>query len=829
MRIDLNGIWNLRWNDGQRGDRLDRILSPSADMSRAIPAQVPGEVHLDLVRAGLIAEPAVDLNVLAARWVENVMWGYRRTFEAPALATGEHAFLIFEELDLAATIYLNGQEVGSHANSFYPCRLDVTEHLAPGENLLVVVVESGVFYAADRPGRGYGMHQDSELTKRNWLRKVQSSFGWDWSAHMLNVGITGDVSLEICSGARFDRLVALARLSPDLQHGEVTARVFVEGLGDAPQPARLAVAVTGAGGGLPLRAVADVTVQPGLHAVELTVPVEQPALWWPLGHGDQPLYTVEARLEVGGQVLGEATRRVGFRHVRINQDPHPESGSYFVVEVNGKPIFVKGGNFVPADMIPARLDRARYATLVDRAIEANFNLLRIWGGGLYESDDFYEICDERGVMVWQEFIFACAKYPAFDQAFLADVKQEATHQVRRLAHHPSLIVWCGNNEMEEGNYHWGYEYGVAHPDYALFHMVLPVILMQEDGTRYYQPSSPYSPNHESPRRSDMGDQHPWTVGFANTDFRDYRQMAPRFPNEGGILGPTSLPTVLACLPPGQRYPGSFAWEVHDNSVSYWGGERPYPDMMLEQWLGRSLADMSIEDYVYWAGVVQGEGLTEYIRNFRRRMFDTASAVFWMYNDCWPATRSWTIVDYYLRRTPAFHPVRRAFQPLSVAIAHEGDKIRMFGVNEGPAWQGDLRCGLFALAGGYPVDMRRAVSLPANASTLLAEFDASKWERLGDTTHGAFAILSRDGSEVARDRLFLPFFKEIVGPKAVVSVRREGERAIFECPVFAWRVCLDLDGELALPDNFFDILPGIPTVLPWPASLGEPQVLRVGNP
>ena len=838
QRIDLNGAWELAWFDGHRGTNPGRMQAALPDPHFRITGQVPGEVHLDLVRSGIIGDPSVGLNCLAARWVEEMVWLYRRTFEAPALAAGERAWLVFDGLDLAATITLNGEEIASHANAFYPCRVDVTDRLQHGMNSLTVAVESGLFYAAERPATGYGLQLDGKLHKRHWLRTVQSSFAWDWAPRLLNVGITGDVRLEFCLQARFDRLVALARLSDDLQQGAVTVRVFAEGLGDAAQPGKLTATVVGprgraatggaTTGGSPLQAVADVTIQPGLHAVEVTIPVAQPELWWPVNHGAQPLYTVQAALEVGGQVIGGDVRRVGFRHVRVNQDPHPQGGSYFVIEINGKPIFVKGANFVPADMIPARLDRARYATLVDRALEANFNLLRIWGGGLYESDDFYEICDARGVLVWQEFIFACAKYPAYDEAFLADVKQEAAHQVRRLAHHPSLIVWCGNNEMEEGNYHWGYEKGVAYPDYALFHMVLPVILKQEDGTRYYQPSSPYSPDHESPRRPDMGDQHPWTVGFANTDFRDYREMISRFPNEGGILGPTSLPTVLACLPPGQRYPGSFAWEVHDNSVSYWGGARPYPDVMLEQWLGKPLTSMSLEDYVYYAGVVQGEGLTEYIRNFRRRMFSSASAVFWMYNDCWPATRSWTIVDYYLRRTPAFYAVKRACKPLSVALAVEDGMVRVYGVNEGPEWQGELRCGLFALAGGYPVEIFKSIQLPANASTLVAEFSAATWDDLGVTTHGAFAILSLDGQEAARDRLFQPYYKELVWSKAQVRVRRGSSKAVFESDIFAWRVCLDLDGEHALPDNFFDVLPGIPTVLDWPEELGEPRILRVGN-
>jgi beta-mannosidase len=831
--IDLNGSWTLRWTDGQRGDRLPRALGEHWDALPAIPAQVPGEVHLDLVRAGLLAEPAVGLNCLAARWVEETIWYYRRTFHAPALAAGQHAWLVFGCLDLAATVYLNGQKVGQHANAFTPCRLEVTGALQPGENTLVIEIEAGLFATADRPGKGYGMGPDSELAKRNWLRKTQSSFGWDWATRLLNVGIYGDVALEIASTARFDRLVVLAEVSPDLQQGTVTGRVFVDNLLDRALRGTLTVEIEGTG----RQASAEVEIRPGPDRVQARVTLPEPELWWPVGHGAQPLYTVRATLVVEGEAVGSETRRVGFRRVRVNQDPHPAGGRYFVIEINNQPVFVKGANFVPADMILARIDRDRYSTLIDRALEANFNLLRIWGGGLYEADAFYELCDERGVLVWQEFIFACAKYPGTDEGFLASVSREATHQVRRLAHHPSLVVWCGNNEME---WQWGGSYeveaylppsegaqGIQSPDYAIFHLVLPVLLKREDGTRYYQPSSPFSPDHAAPNRDDLGDQHPWSVGFGDTDFRKYRQMSCRFPNEGGILGPTALPTVRACLPPGHEQPHSFTWEHHDNSVCAWG-ETVYPDDMLVQWLGRPVQSLSLEEYVYWGGVVQGEGLSEYIRNFRRRMFDTASAIFWMYNDCWPAVRSWTIVDYYLRRTPAFHPVRRANQPLTVALAVEGEQVRVYGVNEGPAWQGELRYGLFALAGGYPLDQQCAVELPGNASTLLAEFPYAEWQRLGERAHAALALLSRAGQEAARDRLFMPYFKEMQWPRAQVAVRREGGKAIFTSDTFAWRVCLDLDGEKRLPDNFFDVYPGIPTVLDWPAALGEPVILRVGN-
>jgi beta-mannosidase len=821
--IDLNGTWKLRWTDHQRGDKTDRLRQPGPDMSRALDARVPGSVHLDLKRAGLLREPTDGLHFLDARWVEETVWHYYRVFRAPSLKSGQKAWLVFETLDLAAVLYLNGREIGRHANAFYPCRIDVTDVLRKGDNELLVAVEAGLYQAADKPLANFS-GPDSTLSRRHWLRTLQSSFGWDWALRLGNVGIRGRVALEIASGLRADAPSMAASLSDDLQTGTVTIRLPVQGLAARPLRGEWTAWIEGTR----TRATVPVTIQPGPQLLETRLLLLNPVLWWPAGHGSARRYTVKMVLRAGGKIQATATRKVGFRHVRVNQDPHPVRGRYFRIEINGKPIFVKGGNWVPADPIPVRITQKRVATLVALAREAGFNLLRIWGGGLYESDALYDLCDSQGVLLWQEFIFACSRYPGTDEAFTQDVRREAVHQVRRLAHHPALVVWCGNNEIEQGYYSWGYDRGQVMPCHALFHNLLPRIVREEDGTRFYLPSSPYSPDHEPPNADHVGDQHPWSIGFSNTDFRGYREMICRFPNEGGILGPTALPTIRACLPAGQRKPGSFAWEQHDNSVASWT-EKSHPDLMLDQWLGLTLDTLSIEDYAYAGGILQGEGLSEYIRNFRRRMFSSAAAVFWMYNDCWPMVRSWTLVDYYLRRTPSFHPVRRAFAPLAVFLAREEGVIRVFGVNEGAAWSGRLRAGIFALKGGYPLDLHRTVRLPANASTLLVEFPESELLDRGERAHGAFARLeAEDGSEAGQDRLFLPFFKEMRWPAARIAVRRRAGTAVFTSSAFAWRVCLDLDGEKSFPDNFFDLLPGIPRILDWPAERGAPRILRVGN-
>ncbi|OGV77617.1 MAG: hypothetical protein A3K19_08995 [Lentisphaerae bacterium RIFOXYB12_FULL_65_16] len=817
--LDLNGTWKLRWADGQRG-RLEYANRDQVDPVRYIDAQVPGEVHLDVWREGWIADPYVGVNCLAARWVEEHFWSYRREFNVPAGALKGRAWLVFEGLDLVATIVLNGVEVGKHANVFLPCRVDVTGKLRKGRNVLAVHVESGLYSVADKPVEGLKRVMDHALHKSMWLRKPQCQFGWDWSTRLVNVGIVKPVRLEwTADSARVDQFVPLAELSADLATGSVRARLFVDGLTDKPITGELAVTLDGT------TVTQAVEIKPGVNCCEARCELRNPKLWWPVGHGPQHRYVVTAVLKVSGKVVGERTAKVGFRHVRVNQDAHPQQGRYFVVEVNGTKIFCKGGNFVPADMIFTRIDRARYDRLTDLALEANCNFLRVWGGGLYEADEFYDLCDAKGILVWQEFIFACHKYPMIDQAFFESVKAEATWNVRRLASHPSLVIWCGNNEMEWGAWAWGLDRGTVHPDYAFFHLTLPRLLADEDPTRYYQPSSPFSPDGQFPNRDDIGDQHPWSIGFGNTDFREYRKMACRFPNEGGFLGPTSLPTLLACLPEGQRQVQSFAWQVHDNSVDSWG-EPSYPDGILKQWLGKDVRAMSIAEFAYWGGLVHGEALSEYCGNFHRRMFDSASAIFWMYNDCWPAVRSWTIVDYYLRRTPAFHPVRRAMAPVSVVVAQEGDEVVVFGINETAALvRAQLRYGVFNLAGGYPLDRSGAVELAPNASTRLAAFPVAQWHK--PKASAAFATLERDGELLARHRLFLPKFNELKWAPSRLKVRLAKGQAVFESPTFVWGVCLDLDGETPLADNFFDVYPGAPYTIPWPGRK-PPKVIRVGN-
>ncbi len=809
----LNGVWKIRWSTGQRGgdpfvikhtDDHDH-MSELKGLPRELPghytgrgwldAVVPGDVHLDLMRLGLLDDPYIGINVFKARWVEECVWHYRRTFDAPPEALNGYAVLRFGGIDLNAIVYLNGEEIGRHDNAFTPCLLDVTGKLKPTDNELLVRVESGLFAVSDHSMRNAFTSTgsvDQLLHKRLFMRKPQSHTEWDWSPRLLNVGLYGDVSLEYDGSAVIAQASLRQQVSPDLTSAVIEGRLFPACGGDAGDY-RLVIEADGRREERRFDRLPDA-------GIGVAVTVSSPRLWWPVGYGDQPLYPVTLTLFDGKREVFRHEQAVGLRHVEVRQPPHPVEGYYFIVEINRTPVFFKGGNFVPNDMITAAITKERYDRLTDLALEANFNMLRVWGGGLYESDDFYALCDRKGILVWQEFISACGQMPD-DPAFTKELIAEATWQLRRLSAYASLVIWCGNNEISP----------YQTPLYMRFY---PALVAREDPEKYYQPASPYTANDLEFAPKDScgydyaGDQHPWAIGFLDKDHRKYRQMACRFPNEGGILGPTSLPTVRSCTEEGPGYAQTMSWEVHDNMEHFWK-EGSSPDEDARFWLQLTPDDLTLPEYVLGGGYVQGEGLAEYIDNFRRREFDSASAVFWMFNDCWPCPRSWTIVDYRLNRTPAFYAVRRAFAPLRVVPVRTGDgSIAVYGVNgtlqpETAA----LRFGVFTCGGTYRYDRTEEVTLPPNASAVLAVIPA---EAAADPADIPFAVLTdRAGNEICRNRLLdLRYFEYPLKPPHI-RVTRDGNDTVLEADSFVMGVCLDLNGETPLADNLFDLFPHMP--------------------
>lgn len=781
---------------------LKKTIPDFYDPDKWLEAQVPGEVHLDLMRAGIIDSPYERENIMTCRWVEECYWFYRKEFDAPEAASSKFAKIVFDCLDYSAIIYLNGEEIGRHENAFYPCEIDVSGLLKPTGNILLVSLESGLFSVSEKPVRRYftaTMTVDALLSKRMWLRKNQSQQSWDWAPRLMNVGIQSSVTLKYGDELIADSTTVNSSLNDVLDTGTVKSRVFVSSFADDIKDLTLKLTVDGKTTEMAYEKIpAD-----GVLSVEATV--DKPALWWPAGYGEQPLYEVKTELYGNGHLLYSDVKKTGFRHVKVNQSKHPVEGDYFYFEINHQPVFMKGANLVPNDLITAEMTPERYQKIVELALEANFNFLRIWGGGLYESEALYQLCNERGILLWQEFISACQVLPLEDENLKQSICKEAVYQIRRLSSHPSLVAWCGNNE--NGWAPKGY-FGAGDDD-ILYDEILPGFLAKEDPEKYYQPTSPYSKNDPNYNSFTTGDQHPWAVGFEDKDSRGYENMNCRFPNEGGILGPVSLKTMQECLRPGDGI-HSFSWQVHDNLLeSNTPGTSPDEDVRF--WTGLNIRQMSIADYVYIGGFIQGEGLKRYIDNFRRRKYDSSSAVFWMYNDCWPAVRSWTIVDYYMRKTPSYHPVRRAFQPIAPVIAREDGRCNLYGINDTLTdWQGKVRYGVFTVDGSYLLDQEKKITIPANASVKLTE--VCEAERCCGQNIAFACLIDSEGNVVARTRYTPEKYPELsLQPVDIADIKITPAKGgyFLSADRFVMGVSFGVDGDEPFGDNMIDLFPNQP--------------------
>ncbi len=826
--MDLSGTWKVTWNEGGHGPQsIESYLQsdPAMDPPRFMDVKVPMELHLAMMEKGLVEDLNYGINTLRARWVAEKYWLYARRFMVPDEALKQKIWLVFDQLDLNAIIKLNGETVGKHNSAFVPCRIDVTGKILKGENFLQVGIESGLYGVAEKEGSAYLQNMGAILNKRHWMRKPQYQFLWDWNPQLINVGITGDVRLEWTRSPRLDQVVIQCSLNEDLSKAVIIVKPFIE----SDQPAdnyliKTKIHETG------VTETKMINLSRGIASYPVSLEILNPKLWWPAGQGDQTLYNIDLELIHGDTLIDRKSLRTGIRSIKIDQSAHPVEGKYFTLVINNRKVFMKGGNWVPPEMIYSNISKEKLKALTDLAVRSNFNMLRIWGGAIWAGHELLDLCDEKGLLVWHDLLFACSKYPADDPEFYNLIKTEVTWGVREFSSHPSLAVWCGNNENELGTFDWGWDkFGKIMPDYVLYHHTIPVIMIEEDPTRPYWPSSPYSPGHLSPNSPVIGDQHPWNVslGQAGPDFWHYRNYEDRFPNEGGVLGASSPATLKQFLPPSEQFVRSVSWDHHDNEVNFWNNEPGLNYQLTELWIGKKAEEMNFEKYALASALIQAEGLAEYINNYRRRMFSTSSAVFWMYNDSWPVTHGWTTVDYYLRKKLAYHPVRRAYQPVSVVVVKENDSIKVYGVNDSPvSWQGKVRYGIFNTLGGLPTDRNELASIPAGSSKVIALIPKGEWE-LSILNGGAFALLEQEGKYIAQHRLFIKRFKDLQFSGPVIRIVKERGSVTFISDKFIWGACIDTDGEKNIPDNCFDILPGIPYTIPW-SEKERPKVIFTGN-
>ena len=642
--VSLNGEWRVRRRDG--GEWLT--------------GEVPGGVYTDLLAAVEIPDPLYGDNELDVQWVGETGWEYRRTVSVDAeLLEHDRVLLQCDGLDTVATVSVNGQVVGESVNMHVGHEFDVADALEPGDNEITVRFRSPVEYgqerAAEYPYEVPCIRYPVDQPGRPFVRKAQCHYGWDWGPCLPTMGIYREISLVAYSDPR------VRYVTTEQDHGGDGVTLSVRAGVDAPEAGEYDLTVEVAG----TSHTETVDLAAGEQDVEVSVELdaEDYDLWWPNGYGDQPLYDLDVR--VGGPGGHTHTDRIGFREVDLVVEPD-EVGTAFYFEVNGTEVYAKGANTIPTAPLYGDVTEERYDHLLRSAVDANMNTLRVWGGGYYEFDYFYERCDELGILVWQDFMFSCSLHPA-DDAFLDTVEEEVRHQVRRLATHPSIALWCANNENEEAAQSWfaRHDHHEDHlDDYAaLYEETVGPACREEDPSRTYWPGSPSSgPDEMEPYVFEKGDIHYWDVWHQGEPFEDYYTTEPRFVSEFGYQSFPSLDSLRTVMDESEFNPTSPAMEHHQRNP---GGN----STILRRTASYFRFPFDFADFVYVSQLLQAEAMRTAIEHWRRRKPETMGALYWQLNDLWPVA-SWASIEYDGKWKAQQYAARRQFAPVLVSFHPE---------------------------------------------------------------------------------------------------------------------------------------------------------------
>jgi beta-mannosidase len=787
---DLGGSWELR-ADGTLGEQA-RALS-----GVAVPAVVPGCVHVDLLNDGRLPDPFQDDNEKAVAWVGRTDWRYTREVAWTGTAH-ERVDLVFDGLDTAAAVELGGNALGTTRNMHRSYRYDVTALLDGAAQPLTVRFTSA-YTEAEQVRDLLGARANAYPEPFNFIRKMACSFGWDWGPTLVTAGIWRPVRLEAWSTARLAAVRPLATWADG--EGRLDLTIEVERSHDAPLAARVL---------LDGREVARGELPPGACRLHLAKTIAGVRPWAPIGYGEPVLYDLTVELSAGDVLLDRWQRRTGFRSVTIDRGPDA-TGSRFVIEVNGEPVLVKGVNWIPDDIFPSRMTRQRYEHRLREAVDAGVNLIRVWGGGLYEDRAFYEACDELGLMVWQDFLFACACYPE-EEPLYSEVVAEAWENVARLAPHPSLITWSGNNEnlWLHGAMRWSQEQGGDLSWGERYYLeTLPQIVAELDPSRPYQAGSPWSGSWDHlPNDTDHGTFHSWEV-WNREDYVNYRGSAPRFVAEFGWQAPPAWTTLRDAVSDDPMLPDS-PGVLHHQKAEDGNGK-----------LARGLAPhfgepTSTEAWHYLTQLNQVRAIRTGVEHWRSYWPHTGGTVLWQLNDMWPVT-SWAAIDGAGRYKPLYFELKTLHAPRGLTVQPRNSGLVVAVLNDSPEpWSGRLAVQRRTAAGELRAAWAVQVDVPARqVSTVEIPKDVTGF---GD---GELLVAELDA---VRALWFDVRDKDFAYPDAGLTVTADPAPGGLEVRIQAERLARDvlLQADRIHPEAVADR--GFLTLLP-----GESATIRVRGP
>jgi len=674
---------------------------PATVRRLTVPATVPGSVHTDLLAAELIPDPYLDGNEQLLSWIGLTDWRYSTTFVwNPAGA--DRTDLHFAGLDTIAEIELNGVSLGRTRNMHRSYSFDVGARLKAGLNELVVVFRSPIT-AADAASLDLGYRPHVNHHPYNAIRKMACSFGWDWGIDTSTSGLWKPVTLVSWSTARLTTVRPIATVHEHT--GLVEVHVDVARATEAP------VSVTASVAGISR----TVELPAGATGTTVSLTVPEVDLWWPRGYGEHPLYDLEVTLRAADTAveLDRSMTRIGFRTVEFDTTPD-ENGTPFTLVINGQPVFVRGANWIPDDAFPHRVTRQRYLDRLEQAEFANINLIRVWGGGIFESDDFYDLCDERGLLTWQDFLLACAAYA--EEAPLGDeIEAEARENVARLAAHPSLVVLNGNNENLWGFEEWNWKLRLDGKTWGggFYYDVFPALVAELAPHIGYTPGSPFSPvagsiaNDLHPNDPDHGTVHIWDL-WNQRDYPDYREYSPRFVAEFGWQGPPTWSALTESIHDRPLTPESPGMLVHQKAME--GNVKLTDGLLPHLPLPNEIGDW------HWAmSLNQATAISTAIEHFRSLSPHCMGSIVWQLNDCWPVT-SWAAVDGYGRPKPLLYAIRHAYADRLVTVQPRDGGLAVILVNDSAdPWSGELLVRRHTETGAVLAEHAEQVTLPARSS------------------------------------------------------------------------------------------------------------------
>ncbi|MDD4158596.1 MAG: glycoside hydrolase family 2 protein [Proteiniphilum sp.] len=797
----------IRLNDGWQFAQMNH--------AQWYDAEVPGSVQRDLVLHGVLPDPFYGTNEQLVQWVEDENWDFKKSFTVTASQLQyDEAQLFFEGLDTQAEVFLNGSRILQSENMFTGHKISVKKLLTEGENKLYIRFYSPIqTLMPARATFGYDYpagndHREEKLSIYN--RKAPYHFGWDWGIRIVQMGIWKPVSLlfynDACIEDYYVKQCAITDKKAAIEH-----QIEIHSLIDGEAILTYGYALNGKE---LTREHQTIRLSKGINRLSFPATITNPQLWMPVNWGEQHLYDFFVTLRRGDRLIAEKQVRTGLRSVRLVQK-EDEQGRSFFFEVNGIPLFAKGANYIPGEIFTTQQDSAYYDKIFDQITGANMNFVRVWGGGIYENEAFYRQADERGILVWQDFIFGCVPYPS-DDAFLSNVREEAVYNIKRLRNHPSLAFWCGNNEIEEGLHHWGWqkEYPAEVMDAwfegydKTFRKLLPSLVKELDGTRSYIHGSPYDSNWGNPEKFAASDVHDWGLWYGHLPFEAMGDRLPRFASEFGFQSFPEMKTIRSFAPEEQWALESEVMQVHQKASTGNSLIKKYMDMYYPQ-------PKNFADFVYVGLVMQGNGMEESVEAMRRGRPYCMGALYWQINDDWPVV-SWSSIDSYDNWKAQHYRMRDVFAPLALGIAFKEDRLQFYTMSDYLQEKENLllTVQLIDFTTGKQREIKEKVRARANSSNIVKTIAASSLLNEADKASKMIHAFLSDskGNVIASKDYFFYWPNKLNLPETKIDTKVRYADGQYTVTLSSPRLAKDVFVEIPVQgarfsDNFIDLLPG----------------------